>query len=228
MAKDNNARGKDTPIRRAAREIATARSKARNAVANSTMSQKRVTRSSGLLSLIAGGVADEQIEDPARGAKGGRGDKAKSDAESDEEDVSDVATTQKKSTARPDNAASSDGESSDSEAALGRSLGTNAVRKSRARRDRQAASSDSDKAPAAMKKARTRSVQGANEAGDKGASSEGDCSDTLTRDLASKRIKGGGMNKKKDGSSDKFRELERKLRDAEGRCLERSERTPQS
>ena len=57
--------------------------------------QKRVTRSSGLLSLIAGG---EQIEDPARGAKGGRGDKAKSDAESDEEDVSDVATTQKKST----------------------------------------------------------------------------------------------------------------------------------
>jgi len=51
---------------------------------------------------------------------------------------------------------------------------------------------------------------------------------TPDRDLASKRIKGGGMNKKKDGSSDKFRELERKLRDAEGRCLERSERTPRA
>lgn len=225
MAKNNNARDKDTPIGRAAREISAARSKARNTVANSTMPQKRVTRSSGLRSLVAGGVADEQIEEIVRGAKRGHGDNAKPDFESDDEDISDMATTPKKSTGRPGNTASGEGVSSDSEVAL---VGTNAVRKSRAHRGRQAASSDGDEAPAATKKARTRSVKGANEAGDEAASSdEGDYSDVLTREPAGQRIK-GGVDKRKDRSSDKLRELERKLRNAEGQCLECSERTTQS
>jgi hypothetical protein len=225
MAKNNNARGKDTPIARAAREIATAHSKARNAVANGTTSQKRVTRSSGLLSLVAG--VDERIEELANKPRGGRGDKVKPNTESDSEEFSDAAATGKRFTGQPSKAASDKGVSSDSETPRKRSLHTKAARKLGAHRGGQAASSDSDEVPAAKKKVRL--VKRTNKAGDEATSSgEGDCSDGLTGELASQKIKGGGKDKKRDGSSDKLRELERKLKEAEGRCLERPERTAQS
>lgn len=218
MAK-TNARGNDareTPIKRAAREIAAARSKARSAVANSATPQKRITRSSGLLSLAAGGVRGEQTKGHARGTKDGCSDEAEPSAEPDsEEDASDAATARKGSTGRPSQAASDGGVGSGPKAAREneRSLGTKAAskllaRKSRARQGDQVASSGGDEAPAAKKGGAT---------DDATSSDEGDGSDALTGELASRRIKAGGVRKKKGGGGgDKLRELERKLKKAEG------------
>lgn len=212
MAKKNNGQRNDarddTPIKRAAQEIAAARSKARNTVPNGTTMQKRVTRSSGLLSLAARSVTNEQIEEPARGAKSGRGDKEQPGTESDNEDVSDVATA-KKSTGRSSKAVSDEG-SSDSKATPKRSLGTKAARTSRARRGGQDTSSDGDEVPGATKKAKTRPLKRKKTVRDEAISSDDDDrSDVLS---------GGGVDKKNDGSSNKVRELERKLKNAEGQC----------
>lgn len=180
MAKKNNGSGngaRDTPIKRAAQEIAAARSKARNTVPNGATIQKRVTRSSG---LALGGVPNDQIEEP-RDAKGGSSDKERSEAESDNENSGSK-----------------------------RHLGKKAARASLAHRGDQSASSDGDEVPSAAKKEKTRPFKRKKAMRDEAVSSdEENRSDVLS---------GGGVEKKNDGSSDRVRELERKLKIAEGRC----------
>lgn len=216
MAKKTNAQRNDaldTPIKRAAQEIAAARSKARSAEAKGAMPQKRVTRSSGLLILAAGGARDEQADGLARSARGDDSDEAEPSAGSSEEDASDAATARKKSTGRPSQAASEEGVSSGPKAARGseRSPGAGAAgqllaRKPRTRRG-QAASSDSDEASAKKVGARDEAM----------SSDEGDCSDALTGELARRGAQAGDLSKKKGGGIDQLHELERKLKKAEGR-----------
>jgi hypothetical protein len=191
-AQGNNARD-DTPIRRAAQKIAAARTKV-----------KRVTRSSGLLVPV---TANEQ---PAHG------DNAEPDTESG--NISDVATTVKTSIGRSSKVAFGKGVSSDSEAIRTKTLGEKAARASRGRRASQAASSDGDEVPAATKKAKTRPLKTKTVRDEAELSDEGDSSNVLRGELASRKLKGGNVDKKDDGSSDKVHELERKLKNAEGPC----------
>lgn len=156
----------DTPIKRAAQEIAAARSKARKAAPNRVTLQKRVTRSSGL-------------------------------AKPHDEDVPGV-TIAKKPVGRPSKAAPDQG-GSRPKATPKRRLSKKAARAPRARRGSQGASSE-EEAPDTAKKAK--------------AADENESSDEENRPGASN----GSMDEKSDGGGDGIRQLERKLRIAEGRC----------
>jgi hypothetical protein len=159
------------------------------------MPQKRITHSSGLLGLAADDAVDERAEGTIRGAKHRHGDKAKPDAESDSEGVSDTAVLHKKSSRsnktkgptskdrRRDKAKSNtegeDGEDSDAVTKLQKSRSSKAEEPTHGTRGRRIYKATPD------------------------AESDEDAPDARTKH--SQLV-----------SSDKMRELERKLRDAKG------------
>jgi hypothetical protein len=194
MAKKTKAQDNDTPVGRAAKEIAAARAKlASRAVASGATPQKRVTRSSALRNSVVGNAVDERTEEPIRVS---RGDEASSGVESDQEEDADEEVISEEVTRR-------------------KSLGIRADRASLVRRGGQAASSDSDEV-AAVKREKKGLAKRKRTALEEAAST--DEGDRLSEEPASPKL-GNGVDKRRgssQGSSDKLRELERRLKNAEG------------
>ena len=218
MAKKTKAQGNDTPIGRAAKEIAAARSKLNSrAVASGATPQKRVTRSSALRGL----VVDERAEESTRGS---HGDEASSGVESDQEEGvgSDPATARKKPKGRVATKATTRSalaalgeEVSSEETTRKKSLSVRADSVPLVHRGGQATPSDSDEATA-VKKVKKGLAKRKKAVREEAAST--DEGDRLIEEPASPKP-GNGVDSQRyssQGSSDKLRELERKLKNAEG------------